>query len=371
MITINRKLGIVITIILLGSLITPPGALAQTTPSTDYKTIINGSKQEKGLTVYSVMGSDNWAPLLKAFKAKYPWIKVQTDDLDAVEVVDRYLSEVSDGLPTADLLVTTAEDAWGDVDAAGEILPYTSIEDAHLPDWAKLTPNIYTVSSDPMVLIWNKKAVPNPPNSLQALADMIKADPAAYAGKLNTYDARKNETGLESFWFWTEKMGEDGWTILDTLGSTQIVPETSASDMVDSVLSGETNIGFFVSAISVLPRLAKAPDLGWSMIADGTPVINREMAITKHGTSPNSAKLLLDFILSADGQIAFSQGGLTAYRDDIVDKAKTHLDTLEQSVGADNMIYFEIEPRLSDPDIQAQFLERWQQAFNLPSNSGN
>jgi iron(III) transport system substrate-binding protein len=84
------------------------------------------------------------------------------------------------------------------------------------------------------------------------------------------------------------------------------------------------------------------------MIGDGTPMITRGMGVTKKAQSPNSAKLMLDFILSADGQIAFANGGLTAYRPDVADKAKTHLDKLSAEVGQQNLLPFSFDPEIAD-----------------------
>src|SRR3546814_17627057 len=57
--------------------------------------------------------------------------------------------------------------------------------------------------------------------------------------------------------------------------------------------------------------------MGWSFIDDGTPLFMRMMAIPKAAPNKNSAKLLLDFIASHDGQAAFGRAGLTPSRSDV------------------------------------------------------
>jgi hypothetical protein len=54
--------------------------------------------------------------------------------------------------------------------------------------------------------------------------------------------------------------------------------------------------------------------LGWSFIADGQPVVLRGVAIPKGSRNVNAAKLMVDYIISEDGQRAFGRGGLTPAR---------------------------------------------------------
>ncbi len=83
------------------------------------------------------------------------------------------------------------------------------------------------------------------------------------------------------------------------------------------------------------------------------------MAITQKSQSPNSAKLLVDFILSQEGQMAVSVGGLTPYRADVAPLAAYHLDKIEQIVGSENLVFLEIDPELTDPTLITPFIERW------------
>ncbi len=149
---------------------------------------------------------------------------------------------------------------------------------------------------------------------------------------------------------------DKGLQILSTLGQTKPKLESSAGRMVDATLAGETLVGFFVSAISVLPRFPAAQEvLGWSLISDGTPVIVRGMGVTKKAQAPNAAKLLMDFIMSSTGQLAFANGGLTAYRADVADQAKIHLSKLSAEVGEGNLAFFTFDPDIADAGKREEY----------------
>lgn len=335
-------------------------------PTADNTAVLDGSKKEGKLVVYSIMSATNWKPVLEAFGKKYSWLegKVETVDLGSYEVFDRYYPEAASKAKTADIIITSAPDGWQDFIAKGELAAYKSTEDTKLPEWSKLAPNIYTVSSDPMFFIWNKQILPTPPKTMAELAAMIEKEPAKFEKKLTTYDAEVNATGFAINWFWTKKKGEDGWKILETLAKTKPTLQTSAGNMVNATLSGEAHVGFFVSAISVFPQYPKAEAiLGNGMIADGTPILTRGMGITKAAGNPNSAKLMVDFILSPEGQIAFAEGGLTAYRPDVADKAKIHLSKLAASIGEQNLIPFSFDKDLMDKAKKDAFTARWKKLF--------
>src|SRR3546814_3156373 len=65
----------------------------------------------------------------------------------------------------------------------------------------------------------------------------------------------------------------------------------------------------------------------------------RGIAIPQESSSPNAAKLLMDCILSAEGQKAVADGDYTAYRPDVADEAKWHLQTVLDEVGEEKALF--------------------------------
>lgn len=328
--------------------------------------LVEESKNEKdGLLVYSIMGENNWAPVIAAFNAKYPWITVTALDLGTTETFERYYTESAGNARTADMIITSAPGEWQEFIAKGELNAYTPVNAEGLPDFAKLADGVYAVSTDPFILIWNKALVPNPPASLDDVAKLA-ADPA-FAGKITTYDVEKNGTGHAMNWFWTKKMGDAGWATLGEIGKSNVNMQTSAGNMVKAVLAGEASVGYFVSGISVFPKFPDADAvMGWSYDKSGQVVVVRGMGITKKASSPASAKLLMEFILSSEGQIAWSDGGLTAYRPDVAGQAAHHLQGIIDAVGADNVIYFYFDPDMASAANRQAFVDKWKTVMGRP-----
>ncbi|MBI5354751.1 MAG: extracellular solute-binding protein [Chloroflexi bacterium] len=343
-----------------------PTAAPTEAPVDPLAVLAEESKNEtEGLLVHSIMGENNWAPVIAAFNAKYPWITVTALDLGTTETFEKYYTEAAGGARTADMIITSSPDGWQDFIAKGELQVYNPVNMEGMPDFATLADGVYAVSTDPMIIIYNKQLVTTPPETMEAVA-AFASDPAN-AGKITTYDAEKNGTGYGINWFWAANKGDAGWATLETIGKSNVNMQTSAGNMVNAVLSGEASVGYFVSGISVFPKFPDAePILGYSYQKDGQVVLVRGMGITKAAASPASAKLLMEFILSAEGQIAWGEGGLTPYRPDVADRAKYHLQKVIDAVGEENIIPFFFDPNIASADNRAAFLAKWKTAFGRP-----
>jgi iron(III) transport system substrate-binding protein len=329
-----------------------------------YAQIIEAAKAEPKLQVYSIMSKANWQPVIDAIKAKFSFIDLDATDDDAYAVFDKYYTETAGGAKSADVIMSSGMDAWQNFVKKGELDVYKSPEDDKVPAWSKLGSGVYTVSSDPMVIIWNKKLVANPPKTLAALADLAANETSKYSGKITTY-IETNATGFAANWFAAKKNGQDKHLATITkIGAAKPKTESSGGRMVDSTIAGETLLGYFVSAITVLPKFPAANDvLGYSLIQDGTPVITRGMGITKKAKAPNRARLLVDFILSQEGQLAWAKGGLTPYRQDIASQASIHLDKFSADVGQQNLIPFSFDTDLADSTKAEDFRAKLKKAL--------
>jgi iron(III) transport system substrate-binding protein len=335
-----------------------------------YSSIVEGSKKENKLVVYSIMAEYNWKPVLEGFRKLYPWIEVQTLDLGSSEVFERYYSERASGAKTGDLIIAGAVDKWLQLLAKGEAIDYTSAEIDKVPKWSVPRKGLYTVSADPMLLVWNNALVPENqrPKSLAELAKITQDHPADYKNKVTTYNAATEAFGLNINWAYTKKYGDKAWDLLATLGKV-VRPERSAGPMVEKITSGEYKVGFFISAIVLFPKLndpARAKLLGWAYPTDGTPIVLRGMAIPKGVTNLNSAKLMLDYILSHDGQVGFGKGGLTPYRSDVQanEVPRPTYDGVVQAVGGEDKVV-RVE---YDDDVMTKgqaFQERWKKLFGM------
>lgn len=334
----------------------------------DYAKLVEQSKKEGELLVYSNVAEYNWREILQGFKARFPWVKVATLDLGPGEAFERYYSETSADKKTADLIVNGAPDAWQRFISTGQQEQYKSPETDKLPEWSRPFPGLYTLATDPMVIIYNKMLLkPSEyPESAQQLAAMAKADPGRWKNKLTTYDASSHSFAYAIHWSVVDHGKPAGWALMEQLGPLTR-PESGGSTMLDKVMGGEYLAAYYTSGITVFPRMkdtGRDKIMGWALPKDGTPMMLRGMAITKATKSPASAKLMLDYMLSHDGQIAAGRGGMTPYRPDVKASEVPYLtyDAIAEKLGGEqNMIIIGY-----DPDMVTEykpFIARWNALF--------
>src|SRR5690606_32307562 len=108
----------------------------------------------------------------------------------------------------------------------------------------------------------------------------------------------------------------------------------------DKIASGEYLMGYFMSSTIVFPNQAQLDKVvGWNYIKDATPLFLRGMGVPKNAPQPNAGKLMLDYILSHEGQVNVGRGGFTPYRDDVTaaETPVTYKGVLDE-VGEDNIV---------------------------------
>lgn len=324
----------------------------------DYESIIEGSKKEQGLTIYSNLAAYNWKPVIDGFKKHYPWVtEISTNNLGSNEVFERYYTETAAGSSPCSFMVTAQPTGWRNfVINHDATLKYSSPELTKLPDFAEPLPGVYTYSTDPILMCYNTALLSEDerPKSMGMLADLVTQNPDKFASKLTTYNAPKAAFGMAILFNWL-RVKENGWdTLQKILPYTN--PELSSGPMVEKITRGEYLAGYFTSSTVVLPQIGSSGGLlGWSYIQDGTPVFFRGMGIPKTSPEVNTAKLMLDYLLSHDGQIKVYEGGLTPYRPGV--PVPRSYDTIQSAVGADNIIKVAYA-EMTDSDVES-IVNKW------------
>lgn len=342
---------------------TPPAETenADGTPSyypDTYSDLIEASKAEGGdLVIYSNTDQENWAPILRDFQAKFPWVtNIAANNLDSDEVFQRQLSETATGNAPADMLVSNAVQAWATYIEEGAVMPYESPELEKLPDFAQLMPGVYAMSLDPVGLAYNTSVITEPIASIADLAKVIEADPASFQDKITTRDVN-GAFGFTVSHAWAEGNPKAWDTLEAILPSAR--PESSSGTQREKILSGEYAAGFLISSAVAYPAEADSAGLlKFVLPTDGTVVLGRGIGITPEAPHPATAKLFLDFVLSAAGQSAVAEGGLTSYREGVELREGIHTyQEIEKVAGKDGIIRVPYEI-VSDADVNA-FVAKW------------
>ncbi|MFF6780067.1 extracellular solute-binding protein [Streptomyces sp. NPDC012510] len=325
----------------------------------DYADLIEAAKKEGGkLTVYSNLGDENMAPIVRDFKKKYDFIKtVSVNELDSDELFQKTLSENAAGSSPADVLISSAATAWADFSARkNTVLEYKSPELEELGESAELLPSVYSVSQDPMTIAYNTSLMETPPTTLTDFAKIVTSDEGKYKNKVTVRDPEG------SFGFTVTRALTEGnpeaWKDLEKiLPLTR--PETSSGTQLEKIVAGEYTAGFLISASPAYPVVEDSAGLVKIVFPkDGTVVLPRGMGIAAEAPHPATSKLFMDFALSEEGQRAVAEGGLASYREGVKGEGLHTYQEVVDAVGEENIIHVKYEP-VSKDDAAA-----WQERFD-------
>jgi iron(III) transport system substrate-binding protein len=341
-------------------------ALPTTAASPD---AVEKSKQEKGLVIYGNVAADNFAPIIAEFRKKYPWITVKTLDLGPAPAFERYLTESSVGHRSADLIAAASPTVWLRFIKRGELEPYAAEGAQALPEWSRPFPGLYTLSTDPMVIVYNKLLLPpeRQPKSIAQLRALAKSHPKDFANRMTTYDALRHPFAYAIHWTYAKERGQSAWDAFKELGPITR-PEGGGASMVEKVAVGEYTTIYFSSPLTFyksMKDMKSSPVLGWNLIEDGTPVMMRGIGITKKSQNKSSAQLFIDFVISRPGQLAAARGGMTPYRSDVRPDEVPFLtyDAIRERVGERNVLLIKYDEKMV-ADMKA-FTDAWRAAYRF------
>lgn len=337
----------------------------------NYQEVVEASRSEPNLLMYGGVAPAQMTRLFDGFKKLYPWLSVDYLEGDNYGVIERYLNEVGTGSPTASLIFAAAPDAWLNLIARNEVLDYGSPETAAYADHASSPhPGLYTGGGDPVVFMWNSLVVPENlrPTRFENMVEVVRSHPEIFNGKLTSYGAHLTGFGYSVHYTLAKHHGDKIWDWYGVVGP-QTRYERSMGTMIEKTLSGEYALAYLAanqSARVAVQDPSVADILGISYTLDGCPISVRGLGITKSGKSPNAARLMLDYLLSRDGQIAYASAGKLPARMDIrqeeLDGADIRSSFVEQ-VGEANVLPIGYDPEM--PKQYETFVAKWKAANGI------
>jgi iron(III) transport system substrate-binding protein len=327
-----------------------------------YQKMVDAAKKEGKLVVYGATDSKATQPLITDFKALYPGISVEYNDMNSTEVYNRFISEQAAGGATADVVWSSAMDLQLKLVQDGYGLAYKSVEAAKIPGWAIYNDTAYGTTFEPAAIVYNKRLV-LPAEVPQTHADFAKliAQPK-FKDKVTTYDIEKSGIG---FMFMTQDaIDYPGFAgLAQAFGTAKVRVQSSTGTMLERISSGENLIGYNVLGSYALVRAKTDPSLGVVLPKDYTLIMSRVLFINKGAKSPNAAKLWLDYMLSQRGQTVIANGSkLYAIRADV--KGETTAADLIALVGEKNIKPIAVGPATVAylaPAKRMAFLKQWKE----------
>ena len=327
------------------------------------ETIASASREGK-LVIYSATDLAVAAPLLKEFRAMYPRIHVDYQEMKSNEVYKRFVSEIAEGSPSADVLWSPAMDMQMKLVNDGYAQAYRSPEVARLPRWAVWRNEAFGTTFEPVVFVYNKRllAPAEVPQTHAALAQLLRDQARRFKGKVATYDIEK--VGVGFLLATQDSMTSSGfWDLAQAMFDAGVLLHPTTGAMMERIASGESLIGYNLLGSYAIVRAKTDPSIGYVMPKDYTLVMSRIVFMSKRALHPHAARLWIDFLLSRPGQeIIANESQLFSLRDDVQGMAT--------AAGIAKVLGNSIKPIVVGPGLltyqdqakQVEFIRKWRKA---------
>ncbi|MFC1816579.1 ABC transporter substrate-binding protein [Thermodesulfobacteriota bacterium] len=270
--------------------------------------LIEGAKDEGKLVLYTSLNVTTATPMLDAFRAKYPFIKTELFKTKSIKILSKYLAEVNAKKYMADTFALTSI-VLDVLKKKGLLMKYITPESKIFPEgltdsegfWNALFLQLRVVTYNTKLV--RKEDVP------RSYEDML--DPK-WKGKMGM-DYR------EYVWFAAQLklMGkEKGIAFMRKLAKQDLSFRGSKSLLIQLCAAGEMSLVVTAFLHRVETYKKEGAPVDWISIS---PIVTglSLAGIAKHSPHPNSAKLFIDYILSAEGQKAMANLGQTVSRPDV------------------------------------------------------
>jgi iron(III) transport system substrate-binding protein len=261
--------------------------------------ILDGARKEGRVVLYSAMiVNQALRPLADAFMKKFPFVTLTYWRGDTEEIVDKLSAEERANNVVADVIEGTGV---GDLAVgAGLTAPYYTPMVEALPERYRDLQNRWTYTRISYFSIaYNTRLVPpdQVPKSYDALLDPRWQNKLAW--RVNTASG----TPLFITTIRLSRGEEKAAEFLRKLASQKVINfgSGSARTLVDRVVAGEFPIALNIFAHHPLISKAKGAPVD-SQLMDPVPSTAGTMVIAKGVHHPFAAMLLVDFILSPEGQ---------------------------------------------------------------------
>lgn len=300
-----------------------------------------------------------FAPTLEAFSATRPDLSIDFEEWNTNEL-NRIAEAACHGEDrAADLLVSSAVDQQVKLANDGCARPHVSDATAALPPAENWRDEVFGVTSEPAVIVYNRRLVPlgEAPASRFDLLDLLRPDDSRFAGRVATYDIEASGVGY-LLAFQDSQQATTFGSLLEAFGRTGAIATCCSAEILDGVASGQYLLAYNVLGSYALARAAENSDLVVVAPEDYTLVLHRAALIPRRAENPEAAGDLIDFMLSAAGREALAEGHL------LVDPGGEDLPLSVDAASALRSI--PLSPVLIvglDRQKQAGFLELWRKTF--------
>lgn len=299
-----------------------------------------------------------FAPVLSAFAATVPELAIDYEQWASNDLYAVAAAACRGERPSLDLIINSAVDQQVKLVNDGCARPHRSVATAALPAEANWRDELFGVTREPAVMVYNNDLVPawEAPRSRFDLIDLLRPADSRFAGRVATYDIEESGLGY-LFAFADAQQATTFGGLLEALGRGRAVATCCSVEIIDGVAAGTYLIAYNVLGSYALDRAREDPRISVVAPEDYTLVLSRAAMIPKDAPNPAGAGLLIDFLLSEPGRAALAARNLIV-RGAAVSGLPEDDASLYRPIRLSPVLLLGL-----DSQMRASFMARWRTTF--------
>ena len=257
------------------------------------KALVEGAKKEGKVLWYTAITANEAAILLNKFHEKYPFIETEMYRGGSENVLVKILTEASMKRHAWDVVLETGAESEI-LNRKGLYAKYQSPHRKFYDEGSKDAEGFWTdFYMNLNVICYNTKLV-SPQEVPKTYEDLLAP---RWNGKMGM-----DTKAYEWYYYVLRQMGEKkGLEFMKKLGEQNIAFRTGRTLNVQMVAAGEINLSITTYNQRVEAMRAKGASINWTAIEPVIPEIH-PVAVSAFAPHPNAARLLVDYLLSKEGQ---------------------------------------------------------------------
>lgn len=267
--------------------------------------LIEGAKKEGSVMWYTSMNGEDAKKMADAFNRKYPFVKIEFFRSNSTKILHRIMTETRTGRYLFDVVAVSGFEIYQMI-KSGLLQRYLSPESMSYPELFKDPKGYWTDYFDSYAIIgYNTKLIAKGQHP-KDWPDLL--DPK-WKGKLmmDSEDVRWYATILDR---WGDEKGRN---FMKALAKQEMTFRSGSSLIAQLVAAGEAPMGM-VNVHTIEKMKERGAPVDWVATTDPIVVSLHPIGLAAKPLHPNAGKLLIDFILSKDGQTVIMDMGRTASR---------------------------------------------------------
>lgn len=259
--------------------------------------LVEAAKKEGKVTYYTAMDLSVAEPMARAFEAKFPGIKVAVERTGAERLFNRIGQEVSSNIKRVDVVNSSDAAHFIVWKRQGWLEPFLTPDMAeNLPASQRDADGAFVNQRTHLSTIAYNSSLVKPEDVPKGFNDLL--DPK-YVGKLVKGHPGYSGTIMTA----TQQLATAlGWEYFEQLSRQKVLQVQSATEPPKRIEAGERAIAVDGSDYLFWMARERGAPIEIVHAVEGTPQISNPMAIFKAAPNPNAARLLMAWIMSAEGQ---------------------------------------------------------------------